>query len=116
VAELAGALGCAEITVTAEMDRLGIRRRPQHARLSRGRQALAAKRADVRAAREARVRALGFDDLASYLRARHHQQRWPRDLIAHELGVPVGRHRAAHAPRGRTRGSRGEGCDSTLAA
>jgi hypothetical protein len=42
VAELAAALGCAEITVTAEMDRLGIRRRPQHARLSQGRQALAA--------------------------------------------------------------------------
>jgi hypothetical protein len=42
VAELAAALGCAEITVIAEMDRLGIRRRPQHARLSQGRQALAA--------------------------------------------------------------------------
>jgi hypothetical protein len=90
VAELAAALGCAETTVTAEMDRLGIRRRPQDARLSQGRRALAAKRAGVRSEREARVRALGFDDLASYLRARHHQQRWPRHLIARELGVPVG--------------------------
>jgi ROS/MUCR transcriptional regulator protein len=90
VAELAAALDCAEITVTAEMDRLGIRRRPQDARLSQGRRARAAKRAGLRAEREARARALGFDDLASYLRARHHQQRWPRDLIAQELGVPVG--------------------------
>jgi hypothetical protein len=58
--------------------------------LSQGREVLAAKCANVRAEREARVRALGFDDLASYLRARHNRQRWPRDLIAHELGVPVG--------------------------
>jgi hypothetical protein len=43
----------------------------------------------VRARREARVRELGFDDLASHLRTRHHEQRWPRNLIAEELGVTV---------------------------
>jgi hypothetical protein len=86
-AELAEALDCAEITVTAEMDRLGIARRPQQARLAEGRRALAAERAAVRADREARARALSFDDLASYLRARHHDQRWPRNLIAQELGL-----------------------------
>jgi hypothetical protein len=73
VAELAATLGCAEITVTTEMDRLGIQRRPQHERLAKGRQALAANRAEVRARREARVRALGFEELASYLRTRHHE-------------------------------------------
>jgi hypothetical protein len=87
VAELAAALECAEITVIAEMDRLGMHRRPQQVRLSQGRRALAAKRAEVRAEREARVHALGFDDLPSYLAARHHQQRWPRRLIAQELEV-----------------------------
>jgi hypothetical protein len=87
VAELAAALGCAQITVTDQMDRLGIRRREQPARLAQGRQALAAKRAAVRAEQQARVRTLGFTDLASYLRARHHEQRWPQSLIAHELGV-----------------------------
>jgi hypothetical protein len=90
VAELAAALDCAEITVTAEMDRFGIRRRPQQDRLALGRGVLAAKRAGVRAERETRVRALGFEDLASYLRTRHHHQRWPRNLIAEELGVTVG--------------------------
>jgi hypothetical protein len=87
VSELAVALGCAEMTVTAQMDRLGIRRRPQQEQLARGRQMLAGRRAVVRAEREARVRALGFEDLASYLRQRHHDQRWPRGLIADELGV-----------------------------
>jgi hypothetical protein len=89
VAELAEALGCAEITVVAEMERLGIPRRAQQQRLSEGRRALATKWADLRAQREARVRALGFADLGSYLRTRHHGQRWPRGLIAAELGVTV---------------------------
>jgi hypothetical protein len=75
VAELAAALGCAEITVITEMDRLGVPRRPQLERLAQGREALAAQRAQVRAEREARVRELGFDDLASYLRTRLHAQR-----------------------------------------
>jgi ribosome-binding protein aMBF1 (putative translation factor) len=87
VAELAAALRCAEITVTAEMDRIGVRRRAQHDRLAQGRQALAATRFQVRAERERRARELGFADLASYLRERHHQQRWPQNLIAEELGV-----------------------------
>lgn len=89
VAEVAAALGCAQITVIAEMDRLGIPRRPRNVRLAEGRHALAANRAIVRARRERRARELGFDDLASYLRARHHEQRWPRNLIAAELGVTV---------------------------
>lgn len=90
MAELAAALGCAEITVIAEMERAGIPRRPQDERFSQGRRALAAQRTQIRAEREARVRALGFDDLASYLRARHHGQHWPQSLIAEELGVTVG--------------------------
>jgi hypothetical protein len=89
VADLAVALGCAEITVIAEMERLGVSRRPQRERLGQGRRALAARRAQVRAERQRRVRELGFDELASYLRARHHEQRWPRNLIARELGVTV---------------------------
>lgn len=62
VAELADALGCAEITVIAEMDRLGIPRRAQQQRLSEGRRALAAKWAELRGEREARARALSFAD------------------------------------------------------
>jgi DNA-binding transcriptional ArsR family regulator len=89
VAELAAALGCAEITVTAEMDRLGIARRQQAERLRLGRDALAAKRAEIERLREARVREVGFTDLTSYMRTRHHEQRWPRKLIAEELGVTV---------------------------
>jgi hypothetical protein len=89
VAELAEALDCAEITITAEMDRLGIARRPQAERLEFGRRALATSRAEVEERREALVRELGFADLPSYLRSRHHDQRWPRKLIADELGVTV---------------------------
>jgi hypothetical protein len=87
VAELAAELHCAAITVTAEMDRMGVRRRAQEDRLAQGRHALAAVRAQVRAEREGRARELGFTDLASYLRERHHHQRWPQSLIATELGV-----------------------------
>jgi hypothetical protein len=89
VADLALALGCAEITVTDEMDRLDLSRRPQDARLARGRQVLAARRAQRRAEEEARARRLGFPDLESYLRVRHHELRWPRRLIAEELGITV---------------------------
>jgi hypothetical protein len=69
------------------MDRLGVRRRAQEDRLAQGRQALTATRAQVGAEREARARQLGFADLASYFRERHHQQRWPQSLIAEELGL-----------------------------
>jgi hypothetical protein len=89
VSELAAALGCAEITITAEMDRLAIARRPQAERLGVGRDALAANRAQVSRLHEARVRELDFANLAAYLRVRHHDQRWPRKLIAEELGVTV---------------------------
>jgi IS30 family transposase len=89
VAELAAALHCAEITITAEMDRIGTRRRAEEDRLVEGRQALAAKRARVRVEREGRARELGFPDVASHLRERHHRQRWPQRLIAEELGVTV---------------------------
>ena len=71
------------------MDRLGIPRRPQAQRLALGRQALATRRAETAQAREAHARQLGFQSLAGYLRARHHGQRWPRRLIAGELGVTV---------------------------
>jgi hypothetical protein len=90
VADLAAALGCAEITVTTEMNRLGIRRRPQEQRLAQGRRALAAQRAQIRTERDEQAHELGFDDLTSYLRTRHHQQRWPQSLIADELGVTIG--------------------------
>ena len=64
-------------------------RRPQAERLGLGRASLAAHRANTARAREARARELGFEDLASYLRARHHHQGWPRMLIAEEFGVTV---------------------------
>jgi hypothetical protein len=89
VAALADALGCAELTIAAEMERLGIPRRRQDEHLSEGRHVLAAKRAPVLAQREARVGDLGVADLAAYLRTRHHEQRWPRRLIADELAVTV---------------------------
>jgi hypothetical protein len=51
---------------------------------------LAAKRVEEYARREDRARALGFADLRSHLLARHHAKRWPRSLIADELGIPAG--------------------------
>jgi hypothetical protein len=89
VAEIADTLGCAQITLIAEMDRLGIPRRPQDQRLALGRALLAAQRANKAGAHEARVRELGFDGLAAYFRARHHDQGWPYPLIAQELGLTV---------------------------
>ena len=89
VADIAAELGCAEITLIGEMERLGIARRPQAERLGLGRAALAAHHAETARAREACARELGFENLASYLRARHHHQGWPYMLIAEELGVTV---------------------------
>ena len=89
VSRLAELLGCAETTVIAEMDRLGIDRRPQDARLALGRRALAERRVATREQYETQARSLGFPHLAAYLKARHHDHRWPRKLIAAELGVTV---------------------------
>jgi hypothetical protein len=87
--EIAAALGCAEITLVAETERRAIPRKPQAQRLALGRKALAAQRAEAARAHDTRARELGFDNLPAYLRARHHAQRWPRRLIAEELGVSI---------------------------
>ena len=55
----------------------------------RDRAALVARRAQTTRTREARAQTLGFENLASYLRARHYAHRWPYTLIAQELGVTV---------------------------
>lgn len=84
-------LGVGESTVIADMDLLGIPRRPQAERLARGRSALRAKRETQREAVRARARALGFSSLAAYLRDRHHERGWRRADIARELGLPANR-------------------------
>jgi hypothetical protein len=94
VSELADALGCAAITVTSEMDRLGIPRRPQQERLALGREALARQRRESRARSEAHALELGFKDLGDYLGDRVRNRRWRQRDIADELAVSVGRARA----------------------
>ena len=84
---LAAELGVAETTVTADMDRVGIPRRPQSERLAAGRAALHAGRKRRREALLARARELGFDSLAAYLTERHHERGWRRADIAAELGL-----------------------------
>ena len=91
VAELAELLGCAQITLIDEMERLGIPRRPQHHRLALGRTVLAQRRAQTARAREARVRELGFPDVDTYLSDRIRGRRWRQADVATELGEPVGR-------------------------
>jgi hypothetical protein len=87
VVELAEQLGCAEITVVGDMERLDIARRPQDERLAMGRLALAEQRAASRAAAEARARELGLSCLRDYLVDRHHRRRWRQTDIGRELGV-----------------------------
>lgn len=87
VAELAERLGCAEITVTGDMERLGVPRRPRDESLALGRLALARQRAAKRSDAEGRARALGFSSLTDYLVDRHHHRRWRHADIGRELDV-----------------------------
>ncbi len=89
VTEIAVELDCADVTIISEMDRFGIARRAKDERLALGRVVLAARRAADREHHEARARSLGFADLAGYLRARHHDRRWPQTMIAAELEISV---------------------------
>jgi hypothetical protein len=84
-------VGCAEITLIADMERLGIARRPEDERLALGRAILAHRHAEAALALEARVHELGFPDVRAYLTDRVGARRWRQVDAAAELGVHVRR-------------------------
>jgi hypothetical protein len=85
---LAGELGTGRRVAARLLREHGITRSgatvAQAAAAARGRAALAARHAERR---QARVAALGFADLAAYLRVRLVEQGWPTERIGAELGV-----------------------------
>ncbi len=85
---LGGELGAAPVTVRRLLERYGVRRSQrttgEQAASARGRRA---QDAWWQVRRAARIAELGFEDLASYLRARHVEQGWSVRRMRAELGV-----------------------------
>jgi AraC-like DNA-binding protein len=88
LAEVAAELGAHRVTVRRLLDRHGIRRARRTARERAA--AEAGRRVQGmgwQARRAARLAALGFADLAAYLKARHVEQGWSVKRMRAELGV-----------------------------